>query len=362
MPTVNEDSPDPQRARRNPTIYDVAQAAGVAPSTVSRAFSRPGRVSSDTAARIRTVAADLGYRASPMARALPTGHTSMLALVVADVTNPFFFEIIRGVEAAAAKAGYLVLLVDTDESSSDERAAIERAIPMVDAIVLASSRMSDNAIRMVAKQRPTVVLNRPLTDVPSLVSDSARGMRRAVEHLGELGHQVLTYVAGPEASWADGIRWRSIREATYELDLRVRRIGPFQPTLAGGLAAVRQFAANPTTAVVAYNDLMAIGLMRGLLRAGARIPGDVSVIGFDNVFGSDFCAPSLTTVAAPLRALGSVGAQMVLEPLVAAPRGPSRVRIPTRGPVRPAMLPTQLVIRESTAPRSHRRRTWTKPE
>ncbi|WP_029663725.1 LacI family DNA-binding transcriptional regulator [Cellulomonas sp. KRMCY2] len=341
------DEPEDGAVRRSPTIYDVAAAAGVAPSTVSRAFSRPGRVNAETAARIRAIAADLGYRANPLARALPTGRTSMLAVIVSDVTNPFFFEIIRGVEAAAADAGYVTLLVDTHESPSDERAAIDRAIPMVDAIVLATSRMSDNAIRMIAKQRPTVVLNRPMTDVPSLVSDNPRGMRRAVEHLGELGHRAVTYVAGPEASWADGMRWRSIREAVHELEMRVHRIGPYPPTLGGGFAAVRDLAQAPTTAVVAYNDLMAIGLMRGLSLGGVRVPHDVSVIGFDNIFGADFCSPALTTVAAPLRALGTVGVQLVLGLVSAGGRRGSA----HPSPVRPAMLPAQLVVRESTGPR-----------
>lgn len=346
---------DREPRRRSPTIYDVAKAAGVAPSTVSRAFSRPGRINAETAARVQGVAATLGYRANPMARALPTGRTSMLAVIVSDVTNPFFFEIVRGVEAAAATAGYVLLLVDTHESSSDERAAIDRAIPMVDALVLASSRMSDNAIRMIAKQRPTVVLNRPMTDVLSVVSDNQRGMRSAVEHLGGLGHRVLTYVAGPEASWSGGMRWRSIRQTTNELDMRVHRIGPYAPTLAGGLAAVREFAKEPTTGVVAYNDLMAIGLMRGLLHAGARIPGDVSIIGFDNIFGSDFCSPPLTTVAAPLRALGTTAAQMVLEHLASGARGRPVNPIRAFTPFRPTMLPTELLVRGSTGPPSRRR-------
>lgn len=253
----------PGRRRRGPTIYDVAAAAGVAPSTVSRAFSRPGRVNAETAARIHAVASELGYRTNPIARALPTGRTSMLAVIISDVTNPFFFEIIRGAEAAAADAGYVMLLVDAQESSTDEREAISRAIPIVDGLVLANSRMSNHAIRTVSAQRPAVVLNRPMSGMPSLVSDNARGSRRAVEHLAELGHHALTYVAGPEASWADGMRWRSVLEAASELDLRVRRVGPFPPTLAGGTAAVREMAANPSTAVIAYNDLMAIGLSCG---------------------------------------------------------------------------------------------------
>lgn len=333
--------------RHTPTIYDVAKAAGVAPSTVSRAFSRPGRVNAETAERIRQVAAELGYRTNPLARALPTGRTSLLAIVTADVTNPFFFEIIRGAEAAAAEAGYTMIVVDVQESPEAERRALDRALPLVEGIVLATSRMSDSSIRVAAKQRPTVVLNRVMTDVPSVVTDNARGARRAVEHLAELGHTTLTYAAGPEASWADGMRWRSVREAAYELELRTRRLGPFPPTQAGGLAAAQALRQSPTTAVIAYNDLIAIGLLRGLSRLGARVPQDVSVVGFDNIFGSDFCDPPLTTVAAPLRHLGSYAVTTLLEEM-------KRRR---SGPLRPALLPAQLVVRASTGPRP-RRRTW----
>lgn len=338
------------RARRrpsSPTIYDVAAACGVAPSTVSRAFSRPGRVNAETAERIRQVAAEMGYRTNPLARALPTGKTSLLAIIVADVTNPFFFEIIRGAEEAATEAGYTLLVADVHESVDAEREALDRTLPLVEGIVLGTSRMSDSSIRVAAKQRPTVVLNRVMTDIPSVVTDNARGTRRAVEHLAELGHTTITYIAGPEASWADGMRWRSLREAAFELDIKARRLGPFSPTQAGGLAAAQAVAANPTTAVIAYNDLLAIGLMRGLVRLGARIPQDVSVVGFDNIFGSDFCSPPLTTVAAPLRHLGSYAIRTLME----------QVRGTAPRTLRPALLPAQLVVRGSTARRG-RRRTW----
>lgn len=337
-----------RRQLASPTIYDVAEACGVAPSTVSRAFSRPGRVHIETADRIRMVAAEMGYRVNPLARALPTGKTSLLALIVADVTNPFFFEIIRGAEEAARTAGYTLLLADAQESVEAEKETLDRVIPLVEGIVLATSRLSDSSIRVTAKQRPTVVLNRVLTDIPSVVTDNARGMRRAVEHLAELGHTTITYVAGPEASWADGMRWRSLREAAFELDLKARRLGPFAPTLDGGLAAARAFGEKPGTAVITYNDLIAIGLMRGLTRMGARIPADVSVIGFDNIFGSDFCSPPLTTVAAPLSTLGSFAIKTLLGQLATnAPRG-----------FAPALLPTQLIVRGSTARKRRRRGAW----
>jgi LacI family repressor for deo operon, udp, cdd, tsx, nupC, and nupG len=210
----------PRRGRvgKAPTIYDVARECGVAPSTVSRAFSRPGRVNAETAERVRVVAARLGYRTNPPARALSTGRSSMVALVIPDVTNPVYFDITRGAEDAAAEAGYTLLLADFRETGHLEREAIDRAVPAVEGLVLAGPRISDSAIRWAAKQRPTVILNRAVTGLPSVVIDNPRGMRRAAEHLGELGHEAITYLAGPEASWTDGMRWRSLREACLELD------------------------------------------------------------------------------------------------------------------------------------------------
>ena len=329
---------------RSPTIYDVARAANVAPSTVSRAFSRPGRVNSQTAQRIRMVAAELGYRANPLARGLSTHRTAIIALVISDITNPFYFEIIRGAQDAAASAGYTMLLANTQESDRLERQALDRAIPVVEGIVLASSRMSDSAIRMTAKQKPIIALNRAVADVPSVVTDNPRGVRRALRHLGELMHDSVTYVAGPEASWADGMRWRSMLEESKGIHIKVRRIGPFPPTVEGGVRAAEGLRGHSTTAVIAYNDLLAIGLIRGLTAMGARVPNDVSVIGFDNIFASDLVTPGLTTVASPLRTQGTTAVQNLLAIISGA-----------RSSGQPVVLPTRLVVRGSTAQRRRKR-------
>ncbi|GAA2869093.1 LacI family DNA-binding transcriptional regulator [Streptosporangium fragile] len=326
-------------SEKPPTIYDVARAAGVAASTVSRAFSRPGRVNAATAERIRRVAAELGYRVNPLAAALPTGRTNMLALVVSDVTNPVYGEIIRGAESAAAEAGYVLLLIDAQESDRLERHSLERALPGVDGVILAGTRMSDSAIRVAAKQRPTILLNRVVTDVPGIVHDNAYGMHLAVRHLYDLGHRALTYVAGPEASWADGMRWRYLREAAADLSLRVRRIGPFTPTPEGGRAATAELLRELPTAVIAYNDLLAIGVLLALQASGVCVPAEVSVVGFDNVFPARIVTPPLTTVAAPLRAQGRAAVTAVL----------SR-------PGRLMTLPVRLVERDSTARRRPHRR------
>ncbi|MFI7542428.1 LacI family DNA-binding transcriptional regulator [Actinoplanes sp. NPDC049599] len=338
----------PGRPHRSPTIDDVARAAGVATSTVSRAFSRPGRVSFETSERIHRIAAELGYRSTSLARALPTARTSMIALAISDITNPFYNEIIRGAQTAASEAGYTILLADTQESGTHERTALDRAVSAVEGIVLATTRMPDSAIRMTAKQRPVIVLNRAVNDVPCVVTDIPRGMRRAVEHLAELGHQRITYLAGPEASWSDGMRWRSLRESALELELQTRRIGPFPPTVAGGARAAVEFAANPTTAVIAYNDLVAIGAIRALTALGASVPRDVSVVGFDNIFAAELVTPPLTTVAAPLLAMG----RTAVGNLLAIVRG---ARPHSQAPV---SLPCRLVVRASTA---QRRRYRTSP-
>lgn len=341
-----EDVPaTPERPTKRPTIYDVAAAAGVAPSTVSRTFSRPGRVSAESAALVRRVAERIGYRADPLLRAGPPANSSLIAIVVADVTNPYFFDLLRGAEEAAAAADYTLLVADVQESAQAEKRVLERVLPMVEGLVLATSRLSDSMIRLTARQKPTVLLNRSMSDVTSVTSDNAGGMTQAIEHLRDLGHSDITYASGPEASWANGIRWHALSEAARRLGMKARRRGPFEPTQAGGLAAAGDVATSRVTAVIAYNDLMAIGLLRGLQSLGAQIPGDVSVVGFDNIFGSDFCTPPLSTIAAPLRQLGAVA----IETLISDLRGlPSRLPSDASGGLKTALLPAQLIAREST--------------
>ena len=135
------------------------------------------------------------------------------------------------------------------------------------------------------------------------------------------------------------MRWTALREATQALGMKVRRLGPYPPTVAGGITAVQRLRRGSTTALVTYNDLLAIGALRGLQRVGIRVPEEVSVVGFDNIFGADFCSPALTTVAAPLRALGTAAVHELLAQLRGAPARTGD----------PAALPTRLVVRESTA-------------
>lgn len=335
--------------KRRPTIYDVAREAGVAASTVSRAYSRPGRVNVETASLVFEAAKRLGYRADRLGLNQPEDRTvhEAIGLVVADVTNPFYGDIIKGAYEAAREAGYQLILTHTNESPEVERQTIERELRQVDGIVIASSRMSDSALRMVAKQTPVILLNRIIPEACCVVSDQERGIRRAAEHLGALGHEKIHYVSGPEASWSDGVRWRALREAAEELELDVRRIGPNEPTVLSGFAAGRRIAQSDATAVLAYNDALAIGVMKGLRKLGIAVPAEVSVVGFDNIMFDELVEPALTTIAVPLYRMGFTGVQNC----IAVAHGARTLGTPL-------VLPVRLVVRQST---DHRRRNRTSP-
>jgi LacI family transcriptional regulator len=323
--------------RTEPTIYDVARAAGVAPSTVSRALAKPGRVSFRTAEHVRRVAEELGYRSIRMELPLSSRGTGVLALIVADIANPVFVGIIRGAEREAALHGVTLAMVETQESQEGEQRAIARLESTVDGLLLASSRLPDQAIRSLAKRKPVVVLNRTVGEVASVVSDNVRAIKKATEHLIELRHKSICYLAGPEASYANGMRWRGLKEAGLELDLHVRRLGPFMPTIRGGAEAAQRWMTRPSTAVIAYNDLMAIGFLQAVTAAGRRVPRDVSVVGFDNIVDAELVEPGLTTIAAPLVSIGSAGVSSLLS------RGDR-----DRETRKPMLLPARLVVRGST--------------
>ncbi|WP_347177162.1 LacI family DNA-binding transcriptional regulator [Parafrankia sp. EAN1pec] len=319
----------------------MAREAGVATSTVSRAYARPGRVAAETARRIFEAAERLGYRSSRLDGGGPaTGATKTIGLVISDVTNPYYNEIIRGAHAAAEQAGYLLLLTHTSESAAVERWTLERELSQVDGFVIASSRMSDSALRMTAKQKAVILLNRTIPEVSCVVPDNSHGIRQAASHLRALGHDSVLYLAGPETSWSDGIRWRALREAGPDLELEIRRLGPNVPTMRSGFQAARRIAEIGAGAVIAYNDQLAIGVIKGLISLGLTVPHDVSIVGFDNIVFDEIVAPGLTTVAAPLHQMGATGVRNC----VAVARG----RRPSGSPL---VLPTTLVERGSTAAR-----------
>jgi DNA-binding LacI/PurR family transcriptional regulator len=314
------------------TLHDVAREAGVAVSTVSRALSNPDRVSARTREHVRAVATRLGYRPNRIAQALPSGRTRILALLVPDITNPHNFGLVRGAEAQAGAAGYTLVLGDTQESPERESAHADRLASAVDGFVLISSRLPDDELRELRRRHPVVLFNRELEDFPSVVLDSLDGSRQVVEHLVALGHRRLAYLGGPASAWMDAERWRSLSADAARAGVEITRLGPFSPTLDGGAAAADVGLGSGATAFVAFNDLLAIGALQRLERRGVDVPGRISVVGFDDIFGSDFCHPPLTTVTSPAEQAGRMLIDMLLG---------------TCAPGR-AVLPTPLHVRDST--------------
>ncbi|WP_165362779.1 LacI family DNA-binding transcriptional regulator [Promicromonospora panici] len=317
------------------TIYDVARHAGVSPSTVSRALGKPGRISARTERRIQDAAAELGYRANPMARALPTGRTQTLGLIVTDFTNPVYFDLVRGAERAAAEAGYTMVLAESQESGAAESNAVERVRPLVDGFVLAAPRLDDEALTAIAQDTSLVLVNRAVTGIASVVVDVRTGLSAALDHLRAHGHSSIGYLSGPARSWINARRWEVLMEEAPRRGMHIVEIPTTEPTLVGGRDALPRVRAAGVSALVAYNDLIAIGLLREAQATGLDVPGDLSIVGFDDIFGAELVTPELSTIRVPLGALGEAAIRVLI----------GRVDPETHEPAKAEFVP-----RQSTGP------------
>jgi LacI family transcriptional regulator len=307
MTDVNTAETSGSSARRGSaaTIYDIAKLSGFNPSTVSRALTTPGRINAKTEAKIKAAAAELNYQVNPFARALPTGRTKMLALIIADITNPVFFNVVRGAESAAATEGYTLVIAESQESSANEAEALKRIMPTVDGVLLVTTRLRDEEIQALNKQKPVVLINRKVDGVPDVVPSNEAGIVDAVKHLASQGHKHIAFLSGPRASWMNTERWNHLMTSAVKSGMTIVEIGPNEPTLEAGRLSLDRILASGVTAVVTYNDVMGIGLLREATSRGLAVPGDLSIIGFDNIFGSDFTSPPLTTVRLDLEQTGN---------------------------------------------------------
>lgn len=321
-----------------PTIYDVARVAGVSPSAVSRALSRPGRLSERTELLVRRTAEELGFRVNPSARALPTGRTMTLALLLADITNPVVFGVVRGAERAAANGGYTLVIAESQESGVAERAAALRVASSVDGVIFASSRLDTDSLTELARIKPAVLINREADGIASVVPDVDSGVIELVDHLRLLGHHDVAYVTGPPSSWIDRRRWEALRRHGSRVGLRLFEIPGGDPTVEGGASTFDRVAASRASAIIAFNDLMAIGLLRAAQEAGVRVPEHLSIAGFDDIFGSDLTTPAITTIAAPLEHVGAQAVELLL----------ARIRPDERDGGLPVPSSTHLIVRTST--------------
>lgn len=332
---MTEEQPD---RPRNVTIYDVAKEAGVAASTVSRALSRPGRVSAETAQRVHEVAKRLGYRERSAAASEPGRRSKVLLVSAASVGNLFFWDTLNGIEDEAALAGYSVVLVNARDNAAVEKLSLERALPLADGIIMISPRSSDAVVQQFSRVRPLVAINRLVPEVASVVQNSADGMAQVAEHLKELGHKNTTYVGSSPSAWIQGARWEALEAACHTRGIVVRKIGPYEPTVRGGVSAVQQWLTYPTSAVVCFNDDLALGFSYGVRERNLRVPEDVSIVGIDNTMASSVFAPPLSTLAVAGHGQGAVATRRVLAELNG-----------TVSRTAPIVVPMRLIKRASTA-------------
>jgi LacI family transcriptional regulator/LacI family repressor for deo operon, udp, cdd, tsx, nupC, and nupG len=301
------------------TLRDVARAAGVSPATASRALSAPDLVAPARREHVQQVARELGYRPNRAARELITGRTGNLCLVVPDLENPFFAAVAKGVQARARALGFALLVADAEEDPRLEAELVGHLGAQVDGVVLCSPRMSEAELDRLSRDVldrdvPLLLVNRLHGGLPSVVIDNADGVRQAVTHLHALGHRRIGFAGGPVGSWSDAQRRRGLEHASHGLrSVDVVDLGHFPPVFGGGVAAGDLVAASEVTAVLAHNDLLALGILSRLRARGVRVPEDVSVVGYDDIPAATLVSPALTTVTVPLARLGRAAVDLLVE-------------------------------------------------
>jgi len=342
------------------TIRDVARESGYSASTVSIVLNNaplaryiPGQ----TKERIQTAARRLGYRPNPLARSLRSQRSNIVGVMVFDITDPFCTPILRGLENALYQANYLSLLAD----AHNEPHRFERYLEMLldrrveGLIVIANWLVTDIKVLadLTQKQVPTVIAGRALEieNVSTVSIDNEGGAALALEHLYQLGHREIALIRGPKTLASSGQRWKGIRSFAQSAGLRLdsKRIAelpesqdPNSSFEAGAqLTAELLRAGEGFTALLAYDDVTALGAMRALKKKGLRVPEDCSVVGFDDVAQASLSMPSLTTVRQPMEAMGSMSAGMVLDAIKAVDQKKDV-------PVARRKISAELVVREST--------------
>jgi LacI family transcriptional regulator len=335
---------------RPPTLRDVAREAGVHPATASRALNPATRplVNGETASRVVRVAESLGYRPNPIARSLKTSRSATVGLVIPDLTNPLFPPIVRGIEDVLGPAGYNAWLVNTDNDPDREESLVDSLRSrQVEGLIVATARLHHPLLdRLRSEGVRLVLINRRTAnaDLPSVTGDDATGIATAVTHLAELGHRRIAHLAGPQNTSTGLVRHRAFLHALRDHGL------DDDPALVAdcaswseneGARALRALldAGTEFTAVIAGNDLLALGCYDVFAERGIECPRDLSVVGFNDMPFIDKLRPPLTSVRVPHYEVGSEAARMLLEAL----------QDPSWRP-RSVLLPLSLIPRQSTAP------------
>ena len=328
---------------RRVTMADVAREAGVSLMTVSRALNDKDGISETTRMRIHEVIDRLGYRPSGIARGLVTKRTGTIGLVVPDSSNPYFSEVARGVEHAAYLQGYNVFLCNTEEDIEREKTVLySLAERSVDGLIICSSRLDQEDLRTsLIYFSAQVLVNRTLenSSAVALLSDDTSGVCSAVRHLLQRGHRKIGMLAGPERSFNGRVRLRAFLDALNDAGIGCN--SDFDQNClpmvdASQQAAVDLLTRHPQlTALVCFNDLVAVGALKACAQLGRAVPQDMAIIGFDDIPLASLVTPPLTTVHVPRYELGQLAGKTVL------------AQIHGEAAVGDCVLPVKFVIRGS---------------
>lgn len=333
-------SDDEAEAVESPGVDVVAELAGVSRATVSRAFSRPEAVNAVTRSKVLAVAQRVGYRPYGRSGRLATSQSRTIGLFVPDLANPYFPPLVKEVQARARLRDYVTMVADSDEHTESEEGIVLGLAARTDGLILASPRMPDETLRRVAAFSRTVLVARKLDGYGLSVTHSDAGITQAVELLAALGHRSVLYMSGPAGSRTNEVRSAALRRAGQASGLSVREIGPFEPRFEAGERAIDLVLAIRPTAVLAYNDVIALGLISQLRQRGITVGSDVSVIGIDDVLISRLATPPLTTIRIAVSESATLAVEMLLDQLSADhPAGAMPVEVPSR-----------LVVRATTGP------------
>jgi LacI family transcriptional regulator len=335
------------------TIKEVAAITGVHASTVSRVLNPETRkmVSEKVAEKVLRVARELGYLRNPLASGLRTRRSHTVGVLIPDLSNPLFPPIVRGIERVLDKEGYIVVLADSENSERTEHALVENLVArQVDGLILATAHRKDPVVEECIEHNiPLVLVNRTVDkhNVTSVINDDEYGIRLVLQHLSELGHDDIAFVGGPQNTSTGHARYRAFLSLCKEMRLKVSRdiiVNGNAFSEAAGRAALNQIldkSVTPFTAVVAANDLLALGCLDVLAERGLNCPRDISITGFNHMPFIDRINPSMTTISIPHTELGMQAAYLLLE----------RLRHPEK-PSKTLRLRPSLIVGGSTQPRT----------
>lgn len=334
--------PNRTRPVRPVTIGDVALAAGVSKATVSRVMNGLSTVNAEIADKVRKTMLELGYSPSGTARSLSLGLNKTVGVLVPDLANPMFQQFLHGVHHAAAADGYRVLVTDSQEVVDDEVPLLLDARDRTDAVVLCAPRMSEEAlVGLLPRVKPAVVINREAhSHAGAAVGvDYAAGIRLLAEHLVELGHTRMAYLEGPPMSRSQAEREVGLRQfERAHPEVWIKRL-PCGSSLEDGYRAWDDLKDSDATAVLAFNDLVALGLLHRLNQDGVAVPDRISITGMDDIPFARFSAPPLTTIQVPMFMVGEAAWKAL------------RAELTGESDIAPVTFLPELLIRESTGPR-----------